>query len=106
MNLSIIETALLTVGVPVCHYTADKKTDKYIVWAEDGDCGSGHADNKVTIRVIEGTVDYFTRTKDDPNVDRIEAALNNGKIACHLGSVQYEDDTKYIHYEWVWKVVI
>ena len=35
MNLELVETALLTVGVPVSHYFAAKKPDQYIVWAED-----------------------------------------------------------------------
>ena len=40
MNLVEIKNALLTVGVPVSHYSADKKPDKYIVWAEDSQSGS------------------------------------------------------------------
>ena len=106
MNINFIETALLTVGIPVSHYTASKKEDKYIVWAEDGDGDSGYADNRVTTRVVEGTIDFFTRTKDDPTADRIEDVLNNGKIAWRLSSVQYEDQTRYYHYEWVWKMVV
>jgi hypothetical protein len=102
MNLSIIENALLTVGVPVSHYTASKKDDKYIVWAEDGQANGEYADGKMQDQVIQGTIDYFTRTKNDPNVKEIQKALN-GVCSWWLNSVQYEDDTKYIHYEWVFE---
>lgn len=100
-----IKNALLTVGVPVSRYEAKKKPDKYIVWAEDGTAQSIGADNKVTSRVMEGTVDYFTTEENDPNATAIETALNSGKIAWRLNSVQYEETTKYIHYEWVWRIL-
>lgn len=101
----VIKNALLTVGVPVSHYEAKRKPDKYIVWAEGSTAQSLGADNRISTRVMEGTADYFTREEDDPNIAAIEAALNNGKIAWRLNSVQYEEQTGYIHYEWVWRVL-
>ena len=107
MNFSRLETALQTVGVPIYHYEASKQPDQYIVWAEEGDGGSGHADNSPTTRVITGTVDYYTRTKEgDTNVEAIFEALGAAKMAHKLNSVQYEDDTRFVHYEWVWKWVV
>ena len=104
MNLDRIKTALMTVGVPVSHYTALKKPSKYIVWAEDGQSDSVWADGKMQEQTIQGTADYFTKTENDPNVDAIQAALTVAGISFRMNSVQYEDDTKYIHYEWVWEV--
>jgi hypothetical protein len=95
MNLNIIENALLTVGVPVCHYTASKQTDKYIVWAEDGQAASTYADDEMQEQAIQGTVDYYTRTKDDTNITKIQKALN-GVCSWRLNSIQYEDDTPSI----------
>jgi hypothetical protein len=103
MNLDIIENALLAVGVPVSHYTTAKKTDKYIVWAEDGQANAEYADGEMQEQVITGTIDYFTREKNDPNVKKIQKALN-GACSWHLNSVQYEDDTGFIHYEWVFEM--
>ena len=45
-------------------------------------------------------VNYFTR--DDTGAPRttIETALNGLQVPWYLNSVQYENDTGYIHYEW------
>jgi len=103
-SLNALKAALLSVTDNVGHYKTYKKTDKYIVWAEDSG-GGGYGDNQRTTQTISGTVDYFTKTENDPNADAIEAALDDAKIAHRLNSVQYEDETGYIHTEWVWAVV-
>ena len=98
-----IRDALLTVSKDVYHFEALKKEDKYIVWAEDGESNSGHADNKKN-QVIQGTIDYFTKDDADPAVEEIQEALELYEISYKLNSVQYEDETEYIHYEWIWEV--
>lgn len=98
-----IRDALLTVSKDVYHFEALKKKDKYIVWAEDGEGNSGHADNKKN-QVIQGTIDYFTKDDADPAVEEIQEALELYEISYKLNSVQYEDKTEYIHYEWIWEV--
>lgn len=102
--LDIIKNALLTVTDQVNHYYAVKKPDKFIVWAEDGQRGSVWADDVCEEQMIEGTVDYFTRQNKDKNVKKIQRALSDAGVVWRLSSVQYEHDTKYIHYEWVWEV--
>ena len=104
MPLCDVSAALLTVGVPVSHYTAAKQSNKYIVWAEDGESESQCADNKKQMQVLQGTIDFFTKTENDPYVQKIQDALDNYEICWELNSVQYED-TKYIHYEWVFEVL-
>lgn len=104
MQLDQIKNALLTIGVPVSHYTAVKKPDRYIVWAEDGQAETAWADDRLIGQVIQGTVDYFTRTERDQNTSRIQNAMNEAEISFSLNSVQREDETGYIHYEWVWEV--
>lgn len=98
-----IRDALLTVSKDVYHFEALKKKDKYIVWAEDGEGNSGHADNKKN-QVIQGTIDYFTKDDADLVVEEIQEALELYEISYKLNSVQYEDETEYIHYEWIWEV--
>lgn len=98
-----IRDALLTVSKDVYHFEALKKEDKYIVWAEDGEGNSGHADNKKN-QVIQGTIDYFTKDDADPVVEEIQEALELYEISYKLNSVQYEDETEYVHYEWIWEV--
>jgi hypothetical protein len=105
VKLDVIPAALLTVGVPVTHYTASKQPNKYIVWAEDGQADSLWTDGRIQEQAIQGTIDYFTKTENDPNVDRIQNALDDADISFRLNSIQYEDETKYIHYEWVFEVI-
>lgn len=98
-----IRDALLTVSKNVYHFEALEKKDKYIVWAEDGEGNSGHADNKKN-QVIQGTIDYFTKDDADPVVEEIQEALELYEISYKLNSVQYEEGTEVIHYEWIWEV--
>ncbi|HHY28088.1 MAG TPA: hypothetical protein GX523_15335 [Desulfitobacterium dehalogenans] len=102
--LDNIRDALLTVTENVGHYEAFKKTDQYIVWAEDGGY-SGHGDNRSTTKVVTGTIDYFTKNEGDPNVEAIQNALDSIDIAWSMNSIQYEDKTGFLHYEWVFEVV-
>lgn len=105
MTLQEIRDVLLTVGPPVFHYFASGQTSNYIVWAEDGEGISGHGDNKKTTQVISGTIDYFTKDEFDEIVEEIQNKLNSLNIAWRLNSVQTEEDTGYIHYEWAWEMI-
>lgn len=104
MSLQTVKSALVTVGVPVNHYAAIKKTDKYIIWAEDSQASAIWADGRMEDQAILGTIDYFTRTEYDANADAIEQALNDAQISFALNSVQREDETGYIHHEWIFEV--
>lgn len=105
MKLSDLRDALLEVIPDVFHYEAWSKPDKYIVWAEDGEADSLSADDKKTDQVLQGTIDYFTKTEYDPNFELIQEKLNSIDISWKLNSVQHEEETGYIHYEWVWEIV-
>lgn len=105
MTLQILRDLLHTIGLPVLHYFATGQKGNYIVWAEEGEGSSGHADNHKTTKVTQGTIDYFTKTEFDPVVNQIEDTLNSADIAWRLNSVQHEKETGYIHYEWAWEMV-
>jgi hypothetical protein len=105
MTLADIKSLLVAIGIPVYHHKAKGAKGNYIVWQEESEGGSGHADNKKTTEVMEGTIDYFTKDEYDPMVDKIKSALNGADMAYRLNSIQHEDDTGYTHYEWVWEVV-
>ena len=90
MKLDRVEEALKTVMKNVGHYEAIEVSDQYIVWAEDGEGKSFHANNQKKIQVIQGTIDYFTKEEGDPNVEAIQSALNQNRVAFSLSSVQYE----------------
>lgn len=100
-RLTNLKTALTAISnVNVYHYWRPKMSAPFIVWAEED--GSGMwSQNHVGEIVINGSVDYYTRTEFDGNIDLIQSALN-GLENCgwNLESVDYEDDTNLIHYSW------
>ena len=107
MALQTLKDALTATGLPFAHFAWAKGAPELLgdhgVYAEDGanDLYSGdiHAEH-----VIEGTVDYYTRDGSGAPQTAIESALNNGQIAWYLNSIQFEEETGYIHYEWVFQV--
>lgn len=105
MTLENLKNLLLTIGPPVFHYFTTGQTGSYIVWAEDSDGNALHADGEKVERAITGTIDFFTKTENDPVKQQIETALDRADgLAWSLNSVQFEHDTGYIHYEWVFEI--
>lgn len=87
----------------IYHYWRLVNKDRYVIWAEDFENTSFRADNNKEEQEIHGTIDLFTKTEYDPLVDEIQNAID-AVSAWRLNSVQYEDETGYIHYEWEWSV--
>lgn len=102
--LERVRDALLSVTENVGHYEAMEQTDKYCVWAEDGESNSIHSDNRKEGQTIEGTIDYYTKDDDDHAPDAFQSAFNAAGFAWTLNQVQYEEETRYIHYEWLFRV--
>ena len=100
-SLEEVKNALLTVSQNVGHFKAWETNDSYIVWAEDTEVEALNTDDYKSGQTIEGTIDLFTRSETDPAIEGIPNALNKARIGWVLNSVQYEDDTRYIHYEWL-----
>lgn len=102
--LERLEQALKNTGIPFAHFAWDKAPDgDYGVWAADS---AKHlfADGKMIEQSTQGTIDLFTRSDKGEGKDEIQNALNVVGVAWYLNSVQYESDTRYIHYEWVFEV--
>lgn len=90
-------------GENVYHYHRPSMHFPCIVWAEE-DANSLHVDNGMGEQSPRGTLDYFTQQEFDPMVDTIQATLQELGLAWELNSIQYEEDTDLIHYEWTWEV--
>ena len=90
-SLNQVMNALLTVSDSVYHYSAPVT--------------SIEADNWKPGQTIEGTIDLYTKDEDDAWIAEIPDALNTARIGWMLNSVQYEDETRFIHYEWVFRVL-
>lgn len=87
-------------------HCARMKSDRYFVWQEDSRndlvVGDRHAE-----KAVEGTTDLYTKQEYDPWADEFEAALDaDGCIVWRLNSYQYEEETGFHHYEWVWQVPV
>lgn len=89
-------------GLRVYHYWRFGADAPYCVWTEDSDAGM-EADNHKAEQGISGTVHLFTLTEYDGNIELIQAKLNSiENMSWSINSVQYEEDTNLIHYEWRW----
>ncbi len=88
----------------VSHYER-MKSERYFVWQEDGAGDDVEAESRHAEKVTTGTTDLFTKTEFDPWAEDIERAFSDHGIAWYKNSVQYEEDTGFIHHEWVWEVV-
>lgn len=97
-------TSIPSLGSNVYHYWRFGADAPYCIWQEDGDAGF-QSDNHKGEQAITGTVDYFTLTEYDGNIEAIQIALNNVEnLSWAINSVQYEEDTNLIHYEWRWSL--
>lgn len=104
MSLNEFKDALSQACPKLWRYIAPPNASvPYAVWAEDqrldflGD--DHHAEHG-----WQGTLDYFTKVENDSQVNTIEMTLDSLPIGWTLNSVQFEEESKVIHYEWVWSL--
>ena len=103
-SLEIIKGALRGLTPNVWRYHApDMAKPPYLVWAEDG-ANDFSADGRHCERAWQGTIDLYTLNEADGLADAVEDALDKTRAAWYLNSVQYEEETELIHYEWVFEV--
>lgn len=86
----------------VWHYFRPQLDPPYAIWQEDGQ-EAFYANNKPDEISVTGTTDYFTKTEYDRAVDDIQAMFAKNSFLWRLNSVQYEEETGLIHYEWTWE---
>lgn len=103
--LERLKAALAALTERCYHYVAaPNTTPPYITWMEDGDndlmAGNAHAE-----RCCTGSAHLFTKGEGDPLFNSIPTALEGIGASWYLNSVQYEEDTGLIHYEWYWEAV-
>lgn len=97
--------ALESLPCPVHETDAAPRTPApYVVWAEDMPGETLWADDRRQRAGKQGTIDLYTKRRRDPLREKVEEALNTGEISWYLNSVQYEDETGLMHWEWVWEV--
>ena len=81
--------------------------DKYGVINLDNQLALDADADPVSEKMLTGFVDVFVKKpKDLSTVSDVESALKRLGIYFALNSVQFEDDTGYVHYEWTWRDTI
>ena len=80
------------------------QSDRYFVWQEFG-ANDLEADDGQAERAVTGTTDLFTKQEFDPWGEALEASFDAAGVAWYVNSIQYEEDTGFWHYEWVWEVL-
>lgn len=88
----------------IYHYEAADRSDRYIVWAETGPGDDLRTNNSIDEQVIAGIIDLYTHVEFDDLVDQIQKALDDHNISFALSDIQYENESKYIHYSWDWQM--
>lgn len=95
-----IKNALLTLTPEVYHYFARANNRMaYVVWQEDG-TRNFYADSRVSEHGWTMSVDLFTKTENDPLMESIPEVFDGLGVPWRVESVDYEDDTEYIHVTW------
>lgn len=88
------------------HYWRPKMRPPFLVWQENGEGDDFGANNRKAERQISGSLHYFTKMEYDPVVDAAESLLEEKANGWALESVQYEEETNLIHYQWTWTVIL
>lgn len=101
---SALAAALAEANLNFAHHAWSKAPDgDYGTYAE----GSGNDLEADSVHAERGTdcyLNYYTRDNSGTPRTTIEGILNSLRIPWYLNSVQYENDTGYIHYEWVFGI--
>ena len=98
-----IVAAHAVANMNVNHYQAVKR-DRYAVWQEE-DPNDLVAEGRHAERAVRGSTDFFTKAENDPWPALFEQSLTDAGIAWRWNSTQFEPDTGYIHFEWLWEVI-
>jgi len=104
LQLADVKAALLTVTTNLRHYDATGLIAPFVVWSEDTQSDAVYANGRMEEQAIQGTIDLYTRTEYDSKFSQIQTALNDAGISFYLDSIQYEEDTKLIHYQWIFSI--
>lgn len=90
----------------VYHYWRPQMATPFIVWAETGEADGLHADNRKGEVLFSVTVDVYTQSEFDPLLDRVFEFFNGREIPFSLDNVDYEEDTKVIHYSFTCEMAV
>ena len=99
-----LRAALEASGIPFTAFAwaTEPETPAWGVVAIDGGV-TLRGDDTETESGLEGTVDLFTRNLSAADFQTVNGVLRTLDLAWRLNSVQYGEERRLIHYEWVWQ---
>lgn len=98
-------SALQATDIPFAAYGWDHApAGAYGVISLEGQEDSVAGDGRILTQSIRGSIDLFVKGTGTTEAEAIQGAIN-GLVAWRLNSVQFEDDTGLVHYEWVYESV-
>ena len=96
--------ALRNTGIPFAEYGWDHSpAAPYGVIAIEGQGDSVAGDGCILHQSLRGSIDLFVKSPDTMWMAMVQDAIN-GLAAWRLNSVQREEDTNIIHYEWIFEM--
>ena len=106
--LETLKAALESTGLPFAHFDWEKGAKErqrdHGVWAED-DERALRANNRPVERVWQGMIHWFTHLDTGAGKKAIEDALDAASIPYRFDGVDYEEDTGFLHYVWIFEVM-
>lgn len=103
-NLKKINDMHRSLGCPTFHYWRPVKGEQHwCIWYEEGEANSFHGDDHKAEQNIQGRTHVYTHVEYDPVLDSVQGMLDELCLSWALNSVQFEENTNTIHYEWIWE---
>lgn len=92
-------------GIPFTMYMWESKpTAPYGLLTIEGGADSTAGDDQIINQGIRGSIDLFAPDPGTTWPTQVQDAIN-GHVAWRLNSVQFEADTRLVHYEWLFEAV-
>lgn len=100
-----ILAALQSTLIPFAAYGWDHApAGTYGVVSLEGQEESLPGDDRINAQSIRGSIDLYVKGVGTDAPQAVQDAIN-GVVAWRLNSVQYEDDTGLVHWEWIFEQV-
>ena len=64
--------------------------------------GAVWGDNEQQEQALTGQLHLFTRSAGGADMLAVQEALKQEDVSWRLSAVQYEQDTRLLHYTWIW----
>lgn len=99
-------TALKGTGIPFAEYGwSTRPTGAFGVVQLERSVETLEGDNEIQNRAFEGSVDLYMPTRDKTLIGKVkEVLIAQCDGAFTLSSIQHEEETGLLHYEWVFQL--